>query len=149
MALRPDLTNAKAILEDILFGAGPSDTATTVRITRDPQGPDDDTFNTTTGEWTTVGRTTLYTGPANVRASDPERIVDVGGGDQVRSEWALKYPLSAPAPTAGAMVEILTNRRDPSQVGRRFKISRVLGGSFTLMHKAVMYEFVPIGNELP
>lgn len=139
-----DLTNAREKLESILF-----DGSTTVRITHDPQGPDDDTFNTTTGLWTRVGESTVYSGVGSVRANDPERTVDVGGGEQVRSEWGLKLPLTAPDPPAGAIVEVLTNTRDPAIVGRRFKISRTLGSTFAVMRKATMHEFVPIGNELP
>jgi len=149
MALKIDLTGPRGRIEEILFGGNGWDVPGTVRITYDPQGPDDDTFNTTTGEWTRVGQTTVYSGAAAFRANDPERQVDVGGGEQIRSEWGLKLPMSAPQPEAGAMVEILTCKRDPSLVGRRFKITRTLGSSFGIMRKAVMHEFVPIGNELP
>lgn len=149
MALFPDLTAGKAQVERVLFGNATTDTPSTVRITRDTQGPDDDTFNTTTGVWTRVGQTTVYSGKAAFRASDPERQYEVGGGMELRSEWALRLPIEAAEPKAGDFVEILTNVRDPAMVGRRFRIDRVLGSTLGVVRRCVMYEFTPIGRELP
>lgn len=149
MALFPDLTAGKAQVERVLFGNATTDTPTTVIITRDTEGPDDDTFNTATGEWTRVGEILVYSGKGAVRAADPERLFEVGGGMELRSEWALRLPFSAPEPVPGDFVEILTNVRNPSLVGRRFRIDRVLGSTLGVVRKCVMYEFTPIGRELP
>ena len=149
MALRPDLTGARARLEGVLFGDG-TDVPATVRITRDPEGADDDTFNTTTGAWTRVGQTVVYTGPASFRAgsADPNRRVDVGGSEELRTEWHLRLPLSAPAPSVGDFVTIRTNVRDPSQVGRLFRVDRVLGSSMAIVQRLVMSEYHPLAREI-
>lgn len=148
MPVYPDLTAAKAILEKVLFGDPNGDAAATVRITLDPQGPLDDTFNVNTGLWTRVGQDTVYEGRAAFRAANPETDVNVGV-PVLRSEWILKLPMSAPVPTSGSMVEILTCARDPAIVGRRFRVERLMGTSFALLRRVIMHEYTIGPKELP
>lgn len=149
MALKIDLDKPRARLEEVLFGGGGWDVPGTVEIYFDQHAAADDIFDTVTGTWTKLGNALVYRGPAAFRAADPERTVDVGADEQVRAEWTLKLPMSAPQPPPGGIVEILTCARDATLIGRRFRISRVLGSSFAIMRRAVMHEYVSMPNELP
>jgi hypothetical protein len=151
MALYPNLDGAKAKVTRVLFGD--DEPAGEVIITRDPEGADDDTFNTTTGEWTVVGQTTVYEGRAAFRATDPDRRFDSGGQTLLRQEWSLKLPLddltADTEPAVGDYVEITACARDGQLVGERFRIDRLLGSSFGVVRKCVMYTYDPLGREIP
>ena len=122
-----------------------------MRILTDPQGADDDEFDTETLTWTArVGQSEVYEGPASFRAgsADPNRRVDVGGSDELRTEWHLRLPLDAAQPSVGDFVEILTCVRDPHQVGRKFRVDRVLGSTMAVVQRIVMSEFHPLAREI-
>lgn len=147
MTLAIDLTPARRRVGQILFGGDGFDSPSTVRITTDPEGADDDTFNTTTGQWTRVGETTVYEGPAAFRGGPLERarLQD----DEARTEWFLSMPLSAPDPLGGSFVEILTCLADPQLVGRRFRIVRTISSSLGVVRRCSMQEYTTIGRERP
>lgn len=147
MAVYPDLTNARRLVERAVFGDD-NELAATVRITLDPAGAGDDTFNTTTGLWTRVGQTTVYEGKAGFRANNPEQDLDIGGSNEIRGEWALKLPLSF-MPTPGSFVLILTCARDPLLVGKEFRIERVLGSSMGVLRRCTMHEYTSGPREIP
>lgn len=153
MALYPNLEGPKAIAERIFFGGENDDTPTTVRITRNANGADDDTFDTNTGEWTPVGVTTVYEGKAAFRFATLDRQFESGGQVILRAEARLSLPLSeltpATEPAVSDFVEILTNERDEAQVGRKFRIDRIFGGTFAITRRCVVSEWVPRGRELP
>lgn len=147
MALAVDLTQARIRVGQVLFGGNGFDVPSTIRVTVDPLGAEDDTFNTTTGAWTRVGQTTLYEGPAAFRAGPLERarLED----DEARTEWFLSTPLTAPAPPGGAFVEILTCVADPTNVGRRFRVIRTASSSLAVVRRSSMYEYTLVGRERP
>jgi hypothetical protein len=153
VALYPDLEGPKAQVERVLFGGEDDDTPTEVTITRNANGADDDTFDTNTGEWTPVGVTTVYSGKASFRFGNLDRQFQSGGQVLLRSEARLSLPLDDidpdDPPTAGDVVTVTSNARDESQVGRKFRIERRLGSSFSITARFVMSEWVPRGRELP
>lgn len=150
MALFPDLSGPKVLIERILFNTD-QEPVSEVLITWDAQAAADDTFDPNTGLWTQPqgDATTVYEGKAAVRAQDPERLFDVGMQVQLRAEWALRLPLASPEIPIGSIVEITSNARDASQVGRRFRVDRRLGSSFAVVAKYVMFEFKPLHQVLP
>lgn len=147
MVLAIDLTNARQRVGQVLFGGNGFDSPSTVRITVDPLGAEDDTFNTTTGAWTRVGQTTFYEGPASFRPGPLERarLED----DEARTEWFLSLPLTAHDPPGGAFVEILTCLADPALVGRRFRVIRTISSSLGVVRRCSMHEYTTIGRERP
>lgn len=153
MALYPNLEGPRAAVERVLFGGENDDTPTTVRITRNANGADDDTFDTNTGEWTPVGLTTVYEGRAAFRFATLDRQFESGGQVLLRSECRMSLPLEDLTednlPKVGDFVTITANARDELQVGRKFRIERRFGGTFSLTARYVMSEWVPRGRELP
>lgn len=153
MALYPDLEGPRAILNRVLFGGDNDDTPTEVLVERNENGADDDVFNTTTGEWTEVGASTVYEGRASFRMATLDRQFQSGGQVLLRAEARLSFNLDDLTddnrPEVGDFVTITANARDESQVGRKFRIERRFGGSMALTARYVMSEWVPRGRELP
>jgi hypothetical protein len=153
VALYPNLDGPKALIERVLFGGEDDDTPTEVTITRNANGADDDTFNTTTGEWTPVGVTTVYSGKAAFSFGNLDRQFQSGGQVFLRAEARLTLPLDDidpdDPPAVGDVVEVTANARDELQVGRKFRIERRFGGTFGITARYVMSEWVPRGRELP
>jgi hypothetical protein len=154
MALLPDLTFAKSQIGRLLFGADSGlEVPGEVEITRNTGGTADDVFNTTTGLWTSIDRDAVYSGAASFRANDPDRRFDSGGQVILRAEWSLKLPLDDltedTEPAEGDFVEITSCARDGHLVGKKFRIDRILGTSFATLRRCVMYEYHPVGRELP
>lgn len=152
MALYPNLDGPRATVERVLFGGEDDDTPSEVKVERNANGSTDDTFNTTTGDWTIVGLSTVYEGKAAFRFATLDRQFESGGQVILRSEARLSFPLAdveGHEPAVGDFVTITANARDPGQVGRKFRIERIFGGTFTLTRRCVMSEWVPRGRELP
>lgn len=153
MALYPDLEGPRAVVERVLFGGEQDDTPTEVLITRNANGADDDTFDTGTGEWTPVGVTEVYEGRAAFRFGSLDRQFQSGGQVLLRAEARLSIPLSDLTddnlPLPNDIVEIISNARDESQVGRKFRIERRFGTSMAVVARYVMSEWMPRGREIP
>ena len=113
------------------------------RIDRDA-GTSDDTFNPTTGTWTSTTPTVVYDGPCWVRdgLSAANRRVQEGGTEATEQQWVVKLPDMTADVAVGDLVTI-TASVDERLVGRRFVVRDIGGGSFkvarTLMCDAYVF----------
>lgn len=113
----------------------------TCRVTRDPSGTSDDAFNQDTGVYTPPPNdvSTVYEGKCLLSVQgNVGRDANRGGGTFQVVGYKLQIPVSAPALRVGDWVELLSSRRDPTSVGKRFQVGRPQYATLTMTRAATM-----------
>jgi hypothetical protein len=103
----------------------------TCRIDRDA-GTADDTFDPSTGTWTSTSPTVPYEGPCWVRdamSNAADRRVDTGAVEATLQQWIVKVPDLSADVAVGDLVTI-TDSQDPRLIGRRFVVRDIGGGTY-------------------
>lgn len=91
-----------------------------------------DTFNPTTGVYTTPAGTTIYTGKCEVQISDGlnARETDAGGTEVTLSRLTVKIPISAEGVQVDDIITITSSLLDPDLVGQSYRVMAGFAKSF-------------------
>ncbi len=125
------ITDARRVTESVMTD--------TCLITRDAEGPDDDTLNTSTGVLTPPAGepTTIYNGkcwvrPGGLSRSLAERNRAEGGAYYTAQTFDAAIPVSAPVPKPGDEFTLTVASTDPTLVGRVFWVRAVDSTTFAV-----------------
>jgi len=117
-----------------------------VRITSDPSGYDDDTWDPDLRRYTQAGATTVYEGPAmvSVQVSVAEQDETQGGQEVSTPAATAAVPLTVDGIVPGQWLTVIAvNRRgDQHLVGRTFRIGTVGGGTYAVLRQLGLEERV-------
>lgn len=105
------------------------------------------TSGPTAGQWTEAPGTLVYQGECgwteqSALANDEQ---DDGETAAARVRFTGKIPLAAAIPVGspGLIFEITACGRDPLSIGRKFRVTKFVGGTFKLSRKFTMVEVQP------
>lgn len=88
------------------------------------RGGGDDTFDSSTGTYTTPAGSEVYSGDCEVQVSDGlnAREAEAGGAEITVSRVTVKIPISVEGVTEGDLVTITASLLDPDLVGQKFRV---------------------------
>lgn len=100
----------------------------------------DDTFDTTTGEWTRdpADDSPVYAGKCLIKY-ETSTATNEGGQDMAIEGYVARIPLAVVNVTPG-MGLVCTDSRDLFLIGHRWKIDTVIGGTFKVARGLVLSE---------
>lgn len=125
----------------------------TCEITWDPEGVEDDTLNTATGELTPPNPDsgTIYdastlgdggralSGRCKVSAIGRDPRTTTEGGVAIRTGlYTGGLPWDAPIPPIGSILTMKSSRRDPDLVNKAFIVKDVVYGTFLISRKLML-----------
>lgn len=130
----PDLTFARETLEGLMLEEDGSPSSA-CKVTRDEGGVKDDAYNAATLELTppVPDATTVYEGACLFRPlQSMARDTREGGASTAITRYRFTIPLDAPEVRVGDDVALTINLRDPTVVGKTYRVTEPLQRGFAI-----------------
>lgn len=101
-------------------------------------------FNQTTGGYTTLAGTTVYSGPCQVQipAQADASLDAMEGGGATTQQLEVKVPVDATVYRVQDLVTVTAAAHDPTLVGRRYRVTGLHAKSFSTARRLQVEETV-------